>query len=147
MRQIGDLVGAASTRFRHFLGASSFVPFPSFTDGSDKASSMKVQAKAARQLASDICSAMPSTLQLGGGARAGGGAAAGDDDDDGSDDGGGGSTRSSKANNKKKKLEAQLEQQGYGDRKAVKRAAGDGGGMINQLVGELMGGSVDASCS
>ena len=86
VRQIDEQLGAASARFRLFLGARSLVPFPSFVDESDTASSMQTEAKAARQLLAVISRVTPSMLQLGGGARADGGAAAGDDDDDGSDD-------------------------------------------------------------
>lgn len=40
VRQIGELMGAASTRFHLFLCAPSLASFPSFVDESDKASSM-----------------------------------------------------------------------------------------------------------
>ena len=93
VRQFDELLDAASTRFRLFLGARSLVPFPSFVDRSDKASAMQTEAKAARQLLSALSTVMPSMLSSG--ARADGGVAAGDDDggDDNDDDdiGGGGS--------------------------------------------------------
>jgi len=91
VRQFDELLDAASTRFRLFLGARSLVPFPSFVDASDRASLMQAEAKAARQLLSALSRVMPS--MLGGGRRADGGAAAGDDngdDDNGDDDVGGG---------------------------------------------------------
>ena len=49
-RQIAERFDAASMRYRMFLGASSCVPFPSFTDETDKAASTQVKAVAARQL-------------------------------------------------------------------------------------------------
>ena len=99
VRQFDELLDAASTRFRLFLGARSLVPFPSFVDASDKASLMQAQAKAARQLLSALSRVVPS--MLGNGRRADGGAAAGDDDGDGNNDdddvgGGGGNSKAKK---------------------------------------------------
>jgi hypothetical protein len=101
VRQFDELLDAASTRFRLFLGARSLVPFPSFVDASDKASSMQAQAKAARQLLSALGATMPIMLHGFGGARADDGAAAdGDDGDDNNDDddvgGGGGNSKAKK---------------------------------------------------
>ena len=126
-RQITELMNAASTRYRFYLGASSYVPFPAFTDESDKAASMQVETKTAHQLLTVIGRVAPNVLQSGGETRSGGGAAAvGDDDDDGGDDVGGGGD--SKAAKKKRGVEARLEQQANRDRKAAKQAAGNGGG-------------------
>ena len=95
--------GVAPMRFRLFLGARSLVPFPSFVDEFDKASSMQTEAKAARQFLTVISRVTPNILQPGGGARADGGASAGDDVDGGSDeDDDDGSARGSKAKNKEK---------------------------------------------
>ena len=91
VRQITEVINAASTRYRLFLGASSCVPFPAFADNSDKAAAMQVQATATRHLVTSIGVVMPSILH---------GAKANDDDDD-DDDGSGG--RSSQVNNKKDK--------------------------------------------
>ena len=104
VRQIDEQLGAASTRFRLFLGARSLVPFPPFVGGSDKTTPMQTQAKVVRQLVTSIGRVVPSTLQLGGGARADGGAAAGgdDDDDDGDDDDVGGGGSNSKAAKKQR---------------------------------------------
>ena len=41
VRQIDELLGAASARFRLFIGARSLVPIPSFVDEPDKALSMQ----------------------------------------------------------------------------------------------------------
>ena len=105
VRQFDELLDAASTRFRLFLGARSLVPFPSFVDASDKASSMQAQAKAARQLLSALSATMPIMLHGFGGARADGGAAAGDDDgdDDNDDDDVGGSGENSKVAKKQRR--------------------------------------------
>ena len=81
-RQIAERLDAAATRFRTYLGASSCVPFPSFTDETDKAASMHVEAVAARQLVTVMSRVMPSALHSGSGARAGDGKTADDDDDD-----------------------------------------------------------------
>ena len=71
MRQITERFEAASARYRQFLGASSCVRFPSFTDETDKAASMQVEAKAARQLLTVTGRVAPDVLQSGPGARAG----------------------------------------------------------------------------
>ena len=77
VRQVAELMNAASTRYRAFIGASSCVPFPAFTNAADKATAMQTQAKATRHLVSSIGACMPSMLH---------GAAAADDDDDDDDD-------------------------------------------------------------
>ena len=108
VRQFDELLDAASTRFRLFLGARSLVPFPSFVDASDKASSMQAQAKAARQLLSALSATMPIMLHGFGGARADGGAAAGDDDgddDNDDDDVGGGGGNSKVAKKQRRRLQ------------------------------------------
>jgi hypothetical protein len=106
VRQFDELMDAASTRFRRFLGARSLVPFPSFVNGSDKAPSMQAEAKAARQLLSALIRVMPS--MLGSGARADGGAAAGahdGDDDNDDDDVGGGGGNSKVAKKQRRRLQ------------------------------------------
>ena len=85
-RQITERLDAASMRYRMFLGASSCVPFPSFTDETDKAASTQVEAVAACHLLTVIGRVAPDALHSGSGARAGGSKAA-DDDDDGDNDG------------------------------------------------------------
>ena len=86
------------------------MPFPSFTDETDKAASMQVEAKAARQLLTVIGRVAPGVLHSGSGARAGDGAAADDDDDGdyGGDDAGGGGDSNAAKN--KRGVEARLEQ-------------------------------------
>ena len=90
VRQIIEVLSAASARYRRFIGASSSLPLPAFTDESDKAAAMQTHAKAARHLVTSIGIVMPSLLHSGPGARAGDGAAAVDDDDDDDDDDGDG---------------------------------------------------------
>ena len=119
VRQIFEVMNAASTRYRLFLGASSCVPFPAFTGESDKAAAMQVQAKAARHLVTSIGVVMPSLLH---------GAAAdnGDDDDDGGGDGGG-SSQLNKKKGKKKKAVQELRDAQAASRSAKKPNAQGGG--------------------
>ena len=91
VRQIAELMNAASTRYRAFIGASSCVPFPAFTNVADKAAAMQTEAKATRHLVTSIGRCMPIMLH---------GAAAADDDDDDDDNGSGGGTLSKKAKKK-----------------------------------------------
>ena len=103
VRQITERFEAASARYRTFLGASSCVPFPSFTDETDKTASMQTEAVAARQLLTVIGRVAPDALHSGSGARAGGGKAVGDGDvGGGSDDGdvgsSGGDSKAAKKN-------------------------------------------------
>ena len=90
VRQITEVMSAASTRYRAFIGASSCTPFPAFTDAADKATATQTQANAARYLVTSIGVAMPSML------HSAAAAAADDDDDDG-----GGSGKLSKSAKKK----------------------------------------------
>ena len=113
MRQITEVMSAGSVRYRLFLGASSCVPFPAFTNESDKATAMRAQAKAECHLVMSIGVVMPSLLQSGPGARAERGAAAADDDDDdddgdddGDDDDVGGGGGDSKAAKRKRRRQA-----------------------------------------
>ena len=79
VRQVAEVMSAAAFRYRAFIGASSCVPFPDFTNSADKATAMQTQAKAARHLVTSIGMVMPSMLHS---------AATADDDDD-DDDGSG----------------------------------------------------------
>ena len=81
VRQVVELLNAAATRYRAFIGASSCLPFPAFTNVADKATAMQEQAKATRHLVSSIGACMPGMLH--------GAAAVHDDDDDDDDDGNG----------------------------------------------------------
>ena len=116
VRQIAELMNAASTRYRAFIGASSCVPFPAFTNATDKATAMQTQAKAARHLVSSIGACMPSMLH---------GAAAAADDDDDDDDGSGGGKLSKSA---KKKAAQALSDAQQANRDAKKLKANGGGG-------------------
>ena len=124
--QIAERLDAAAARYRTYLGASSCVTFPSFTDDTDKAASMQVEAVAARQLVTVISRVMPSAMNSVSGARAGGGKAADGDDDDDDDDGGGLSKSAKKKRNKELN---DARQQANRDNKKVKlELRGNGGG-------------------
>ena len=118
MRQIAELMNAASTRYRAFIGASSCVPFPAFTNAADKATAMQTQAKATRHLVTSIGACMPSMLH---------GAAAAADDDDDDDDGSGGGKLSKRAKKKAARALADA-QQANRDAKKLKANGGGGGG-------------------
>ena len=118
VRQVAEVMSAASVRYRAFIGAPSCVPFPNFTDSADKANAMQTQAKAARHLVTSIGVVMPSLLH---------GAAAAADDDDDDDDGSGGGKLSKSA--KKKAARALSDaQQANRDAKKLKNSGGGGGG-------------------
>ena len=119
VRQVAEVMSAASVRYRAFIGAPSCVPFPNFTDSADKANAMQTQAKAARHLVTSIGVVMPSMLH--------GAAAAADGDDDDDDDGSGGGKLSKSA--KKKAARALSDaQQAHRDAKKLKNSGGGGGG-------------------
>ena len=118
VRQVAEVMSAASMRYRAFIGAPSCVPFPNFTDSADKATAMQTQAKAARHLVTSIGVVMPSLLH-------GAAAAAADDDDD--DDGSGGGKLSKSAKKKAARALADA-QQANRDAKKLKRGGGGGGG-------------------
>ena len=118
VRQIAELMNAASTRYRAFIGASSCVPFPAFTNVADKAVAMQTEAKATRHLVTSIGRCMPIMLH---------GAAAADDDDDDDDGSSGGGKPSKRA--KKKAAQALADaQQANRDAKKLKANGGGGGG-------------------
>ena len=118
VRQIAELMNAASTRYRAFIGASSCVPFPAFTNVADKAAAMQTEAKATRHLVTSIGRCMPIMLH---------GAAAADDDDDDDDDGSGGGKPSKRAKKKAARALADA-QQANRDAKKLKANGGGGGG-------------------
>ena len=117
VRQITERFEAASALWRQFLGASSCVRFPSFTDETDKAASMQAKAVAARQLLTVIGRVAPGVLHSGSSTRAGDGPAADDGGDD-DDDGGGSSKRAKEKKRKAKKLR-KLQQANSHDGEAV----------------------------
>ena len=118
VRQVAEVMSAASMRYRAFIGAPSCVPFPAFTNAADKATAMQTQAKAARHLVTSIGVVMPSMLH-------GAAAAAADDDDD--DDGSGGGKLSKSAKKKAARALADA-QQANRDAKKLKANGGGGGG-------------------
>jgi hypothetical protein len=123
VRQIVELLNAAATRYRAFIGASSCVPFPAFTNAADKATAMQEQAKATRHLVSSIGACMPGMLH-------GHGAAPvhDDDDDDDDDDSSGGGKPAKKA--KKKKAAQALSDAQQANRDAKRQKSGGGGGGV-----------------
>ena len=130
VRQIDELMNAASTRYRAFVGASSCLPFPAFTNATDKATAMQTQAKAARHFVSSIGACMPSMLH--------GAAAAADDDDN--DDGGSGGGKLSKTAKKKAAQALTDAQQANRDAKRSKAQGGGGGGGGGSAGGGGRGG-------
>ena len=123
VRQIVELLNAAATRYRAFIGASSCVPFPAFTNVADKATAMQEQAKATRHLVSSIGACMPGMLH---GHSA---AAVHDDDDDDDDDDSSGGGKSAKKAAKRKAAKALTDTQ-QANRDAKKnKALGNGGGV------------------
>ena len=119
VRQIAELMNAASTRYRAFIGASSCVPFPAFTNAADKAAAMQTQAKATRHLVSSIGACMPIMLH---------GAAAADDDDDDDDNGSGGGKLSKKAKQKAARALSDAQQANRDAKKLKANGGGKGGG-------------------
>ena len=117
VRQITEVMSAASARYRAFFGASSCLPFPAFTDAADKATVVQMQAKAARHLVTNIGVVMPSMLHSAA-------AAAADDDDDN----GGGGGKLSKSNKKKAAQALADAQQANRDAKRLKSQGGGVGG-------------------
>ena len=113
-----EVMSAASTRYRLFIGASSCLPFPAFTDVADKATATQTQAKTTRHLATSIGVVMPSMLH----------SAVAADDDDADDDGGGGSGKLSKTDRKKAARELRDTQQAHHDAEKLKSQGGGGGG-------------------
>ena len=143
VRQITEVMSAASTRYRAFIGASSCLPFPAFTDVADKTTAIQTQAKAARHLVTSIGVVMPSMLHD---------AAAVDDDDDDDDDGGGGGKVNSKKDKKKKAAQALKDAQaanrdakrprsggGRGGSSSSGGGGGGGGGGGSHTPGDLAG--------
>ena len=123
VRQIVELLNAAATRYRAFIGASSCVPFPAFTNAADKATAMQEQAKATRHLVSSIGACMPGML------HGHGAAPVHDDDDDDDDDSSGGGGKPAKKAAKRKAAKALTDtQQANRDAKKSKALGGGGGG-------------------
>ena len=121
VRQIVELLNAAATRYRAFIGASSCLPFPAFTNAADKATAMQAQAKATRHLVSSIGACMPGMLH--------GAAAVHDvDDDDDDDDGSGGGKPAKKAAKRKAAQALADAQQANRDAKKNKALGGGSGG-------------------
>ena len=118
VRQVAEVMSAVSTRYRAFIGAPSCVPFPAFTNATDKATAMQTQAKAARHLVTSIGVVMPSMLH-------GAAAAADDDDDDGGGSGGGKNSKRAKKNAAQALADAQ---QANRDAKKLKANSGGGNG-------------------
>ena len=141
VRQVAEVMSAASMRYRAFIGAPSCVPFPAFTNAADKATAMQTQAKAARHLVTSIGVVMPSMLHSAA-------AATGDDDDD---DGSGGGKLSKSAKKKAARAlsdaqqanrdakQAQSARRRRRRRRRQRQARGGGGGGGSGAPGDLAG--------
>ena len=121
VRQVAEVMSAASMRHRAFIGAPSCVPFPAFTNAADKATAMQTQAKAARYLVTSIGVVTPSMLH---------GAAAATDNDDDDDDGSGGGRPSKKAKKKAAQVHSDAQQANRDAMKANGGGGGNGGGKV-----------------